>query len=145
MNISLGTDAGYIGTFQGVKGEPNMFFNTMGRVTYAVTRISMTDGYDTWREERRVPTSTADADVISSELGNGMHAPAIDIDVPIRAIPSSTPDHWHLYIEKAMTWRQYKRILRALVAAGVVEPGYYKASKGRGGTHLRLPWIKKQL
>lgn len=84
-----------------------------------------------------------EADAISSELADGRHAPAIDLDVPARLIPSTTEGHAHLYIDVPMSWRQYKRLLRALVAAGVVEPGYYKASRRRGATFLRLPWVRK--
>lgn len=133
----------YIGTFSGVKGTPQPFFETMGRKAYGIVRTYGEDYDGPWVQEHRVEACIEKADVVSSELPNGLHAPCIDIDVPIRAIPSSTPDHWHLYIEKPMTWWKYKRLLRALVAAGVVEKGYYQASKARKGTHVRLPWVKK--
>lgn len=89
--------------------------------------------------------------LISSELldpvsgkPNGRHSIAVDIDIPAKLVPSSTPDHYHLYIDREMSWRQYKKFLRAMVKAGVVEKGYYKISVRRGGSHLRLPWIKKE-
>jgi hypothetical protein len=37
----------------------------------------------------------------------------------------------------------YFRLLDALAECGVIQPGYAEASKRRGGTALRLPWIKK--
>lgn len=131
------------GTYEGKRGEPQVFFSSMGRIAYKVDHVMVTDGCDDYRKEVRKPVQVQDADVVSSELPNGKHAPCIDIDVPIRAIESTTPDHWHLYIEHEMTWREYKRVLRALVAAGVVEKGYYRASKARRGTHVRLPWVTK--
>ena len=37
-----------------------------------------------------------------------------------------------------------KRILEALRAAGIVEPGYVGASEARGYTAIRLPWVKRE-
>lgn len=87
--------------------------------------------------EHVYPSSQDDANVISSRVAetydpkdfeNATHAPAIDIDVPIAVIPSSTPGHFHLYIDKRMTWPLYKGMLQALADAGVVEQGYVDAS-----------------
>ena len=128
------TEANYVG-YEGERGEPGTSPDTLGRLTYRVDREG--------DHETRTVVDVEEADVISSELPDGMHAPCFDIDLPIRAVESSTPDHWHLYIEKPMTWEQYDGILTALVAAGVVESGYQKASQMRGGTHLRLPWVRK--
>lgn len=130
------TDRSYLGTYEGERGEPQVFFNDFNRKTFKIERDE--DGM-----EARTESPISDSDVISSELPDGMHAPVIDLDLPIRAIPSSTPDNWHLYIEKAMTWEQYLALLWAFVEAGLVEQGYYEASKARGGTHVRLPWVKK--
>lgn len=126
----------YVGTYFGKRGEVQPHFETLGRKTYAVI-------VDAWNVQHRKPAGKHEADLISSELPSGQHAPVIDIDLPIRAIASTTDDHWHLYIDKPMSWRKYKRLLRALVAAGVVEKGYYRASKERGGTQVRLPWVEK--
>jgi len=97
-----------------------------------------------------VRTDWFDPDVIlvSSEVRcNGLpcdlHMPAIDLDVPAHYEPSSTPGHGHLYIDVAMSWRKYRRLLKALVEAGLVEPGYYRASKARRATMLRLPGVTK--
>lgn len=54
----------------------------------------------------------------------------------------STENH-HLYIDVELGWGTYERILSALVRARIVEKGYLKASRNRGATHLRLPWISK--
>lgn len=137
----------YLGSYSGKRGRPEPFFSSLNRIAYHVRRETWFDRYDSGVTETRiaVPLEGGKADVVSSELPNGQHAPCIDIDVPIRAIPSTTPDHWHLYIEKPMSWWRYRILLKALVWAGVVEPGYYYVSVKRKGTHVRLPWVKKEV
>jgi len=124
----------------------SLAFQTGGRICYRVDTSLSTDDYgDTIRNEVRTPTDAAESHVISSEIyGSKMHKPVIDIDVPIRVYPSSTLGHFHLYIDHEMTWWQYRRLLRALVRAGLVEKGYAEVSGKRGGTHVRLPWVKKE-
>lgn len=97
-----------------------------------------------WHWSRSETPNAFEAEVVSSEVvGTAMHAPALDIDIPAFLIPSATPGHSHLYIDKLMTWRQYKRIIKALASAGVIEKGYAKASLRRRHTALRVPWRKK--
>lgn len=93
----------------------------------------------------RTRSSPQDAEVVSSELVDelGGHAPALDIDVPMGVVPSSTPGHNHLYFDVRMPWRRYKRLLKAMAAAGLLEEGYVKASIRRRHTALRVPWIRK--
>jgi len=45
------------------------------------------------------------ANVVSSLLTNGNHAPCIDLDVPAMLVPSSTPGHSHLYIDIEVPWK----------------------------------------
>ena len=127
----------YVGKFDGERGEPGEIPGGLDRVTY---RVEQADGV-----ERRTRAPIAESDVVSSELFGDLdsHAPCIDLDVPAVLVPSSTPGHSHLYIDVPMTWEQYEAILTALADAGVMEQGYYRASKLRKGTHLRLPWVRK--
>jgi hypothetical protein len=120
-------------------------FNTAGRKTYKYDTTLFTNDYgDTMEREFMVSTDLAESTLISSQvLGSDMHKPCIDVDLPVRVYPSSTLGHFHLYIDKEMTWWNYRRLLRALVKAGIVERGFYKASLSRKATHLRLPWIRK--
>lgn len=90
------------------------------------------------------------ADIISSQIRSDdlnnpghHHTIMLDLDVPAQMIPSSTPGHSHLYIDVVNDWDTYCKLLDALVAANVLEAGYVRASKARGFTALRLPWIKK--
>jgi hypothetical protein len=95
--------------------------------------------------DQRVRAHLDEADVISSRdaVHEGMHYPAIDLDLPVYLVPSSTPGHSHLYIDKQVTWDQYEKILWALAEAGIVEKPFYEAAQGAEATMLRLPWVKR--
>jgi hypothetical protein len=107
------------------------------------------DSSDPDQPVSRHATELEKAQTWSSELvdaeGNrtGYHTVMIDIDHPVRVVPSSTEGHYHLYIEIPIKEQPYFDLLRALAVAGVIEWGYYEASRARGGTHLRLPWVQK--
>ena len=77
----------------------------------------------------------------ATELGT--HRPVLDIDFPVHVVPSSTPGHFHLYLDKPMPWGKYRRLLSALESAGVIEKGYARVSEARGYTSVRLPWVRK--
>ena len=71
------------------------------------------------------------------------HMPAIDIDVPCRFIPSTTPGHGHLYFDVEVEEGPYFELLSILGRCGIVEPGYVAASRAKGQSTLRPPWRKK--
>lgn len=89
------------------------------------------------------------ASVVSSELDDGypdrtpLHRVVLDIDWQAELVPSTTPGHYHLYINKAMTWDQYVKLLDVMAEVGLLQQGYVTASKVRKATMVRLPWIKK--
>jgi hypothetical protein len=112
-----------------------------------------------WQDEygargwSRTTAGLEDAEVVTSKVeGPGgliirrreTHAPVLDLDIPHELVPSTTPGHAHLYLDVEMSWRKYKRLLRALAAAGVVEKGYVKASLRRRLTAVRVPWLKME-
>ena len=76
-------------------------------------------------------------------LDQSLHNVVLDLDLPATLLPSSTVGHFHLFVDHPMTWEVYLNLLDAMVAAGLVEPGYVDASRTRGHTAVRLPWIKK--
>lgn len=76
--------------------------------------------------------------------GHVLHAPALDIDLPCYTVPSSTPGHSHLYIDKELTWSQYKALLAVLAEVGIIEKGYYQAAVANGASYLRLPGVTKK-
>lgn len=88
--------------------------------------------------------SLGEANVITSLVkGSSGHKVVLDIDHPVKALSSSTKGHSHLFIDKEISWRDYKRIMKAFVKAGIVEPGFMRASVARGWTAVRVPWVKK--
>lgn len=113
-------------------------------------------GEDDYEGERRyveLGTSVEDSNIITSreveatdaeiENGDTYHRIVLDIDVPVKVVPSSTEGHSHLYIDVPIHWGDYQELLYALVTAGVLEEGYVEASIREGYTSARLPWIKK--
>lgn len=85
-----------------------------------------------------------DGQLTSSFLhGSKLHAPVLDIDIPIRVIPSTTSGNCHLYIDKPMPRWKMLLMLWAMMIAGVVEPGNFWWSLRRGGTFVRKPLVAK--
>lgn len=97
----------------------------------------------------RVPADLDSADVVSSLRGgdiNGVrHAVVLDIDHPAWLVRSTTPGHFHLYIDvpNGVSHPNYMQLLGLLADCGIIERGYASASQTRGFTSVRLPWIKK--
>lgn len=83
--------------------------------------------------------------LVTSALDEGMkyHAPVIDLDLPCMLVPSTTPGHYHLYIDQIIPQEKFWKLLDALVEADLVEPGYASASKARGYSAVRAPHVKK--
>lgn len=90
------------------------------------------------------------ANLIGSSLpktridGPILHAPVLDIDFEAKLVRSSTDGHYHLYLDKSMSWWRYKRLLKALYKAGIIEKGYYKGSKNTKQTLVRKPGVMKE-
>lgn len=106
------------------------------RVRYNVQRWSSSYGGS---EEQKVPNE--DGELISSRLRHGkdMHAPVIDLDLPVRLVPSQTKGHAHLYINVPVKWRDYKRLLKALEDAGLCEPGWVASAIRQGESAVTAP------
>lgn len=89
-------------------------------------------------------TNLSEADIITSQVENSdNHKVILDIDFGAQLIPSSTPGHFHLYLDKEVSWDKYIKLLKALAAAGIIETGYAGASINRGYSAVRLPWVEK--
>ena len=88
-----------------------------------------------------------DANVITSMVKDNvtMHKLVVDIDLPAVLVPSSTPGHFHLYIDHAIPAEAYWTLLRAMAAAGLIEENYAEASIDQGRSGVRLPWVKKEV
>lgn len=104
------------------------------------------------REQVKPEYFVEDANLVSSEVmslinnkPSGYHTVVLDVDHHVAVQRSSTPGHYHLYIDVPMTQEKYFKLLDVMAEVGIVEPGYVEVSKKRGGTHVRLPWIKKEV
>jgi homocysteine S-methyltransferase len=69
--------------------------------------------------------------------------PVFDIDYPARLVPSTTPGHWHLYLDRDVPWDKYEKVLEAMADAGLIEEGFVAAAKKGKGTFVRPPHVKK--
>ena len=94
-------------------------------------------------ERRVVVDNPMHANLIGSLCRDGMHRPVLDIDLPCQLLPSSTPGHFHLYIDLPLDPGPYMELLQALADAGVVSRFYAEAAVHRGQTFVRPPWVKK--
>lgn len=121
------------------------------RLRYFSKNLKATRGSLTTEEEYRESAENQDLELRSGEDEDynlissqtnvvGVHMPVYDIDGPwLRLVPSRTPGHFHLYVDKTLPWPKHAALLRALVRAGLVEKGYESASLTRGMTLVRKP------
>lgn len=72
------------------------------------------------------------------------HAPVIDLDMPCRLLPSSTLEHYHLYIDQAVEWENYAKLLKALRDCHFISFGYYQAAMKHKETYVRWGTTKQQ-
>lgn len=98
------------------------------------------------RERKEV--SVFDANLVSSKAWapsnmTEIHYPMLDLDMECELIPSSTPGHYHLYINKPMVWDKYFELLTALNKAGIIQTGVLRAAELQRETCLRPPWVSK--
>lgn len=68
--------------------------------------------------------------------------PPLPIDATLTLVPSTSPGHFHLYIEKELRWDDYLRLLKAFVKAGLVEKAYCRSAARRGMTMLVKPGMR---
>lgn len=76
------------------------------------------------------------------------HKPVIDLDFPCRLIPSSTPGHFHLYIDEEMSWEACLQMLEGLLNAGLIQQGWYDgavAAKRMTVRHPDFPKSKEEI
>lgn len=96
------------------------------------------------KNRRRVPPTSPYANLISSKTTTGKQKPIIDLDFEFEIKPSSTPGHYHLYLNHEISNTRFVVLMAALWFSGVVEMGYAVWSIRRMGNFVRPPGIKKQ-
>lgn len=84
------------------------------------------------------------ANVVHSFCMPGWHHPVLDLDFPARLLPSSTPGHFHLYLDGIeISWEKYAKLLTTLAEVGIISEGYLDAALQRGYTSVRLQGVTK--
>lgn len=101
-------------------------------------------GYAHPSEQVYKPIGLEEANLVGSLAEDGLHYPVIDIDYPCKLVKSTTPGHYHLYIDYGMSWGKYKTILMALFKAGVIQPLWYETALAKKCSFVRPPWVKKK-
>lgn len=71
------------------------------------------------------------------------HMPLFDFDFPVAVRPSSTPGKYHVYLNKAISWVEYRNILNAFADAGLLEEGWVDSARRQGQAFLRCPGVDK--
>ena len=80
-----------------------------------------------------------DGPVYGSECEPGLHLAMFDVDIDAMLVPSRTPGHWHLYFDRRLTWRQYKKLMKAMAAADIIDRKWVSANLSRKQSFLRVP------
>lgn len=110
-------------------------------------RVEQWNNYEEINEEILEVADLEEANIITSEVAygpnRGTHKVLLDIDMPVKILPSSTEGHFHLFIDKELDTGVYFDLVEAFVKAGIVEDGYLAASAERGYTAVRVPWVPK--
>lgn len=109
------------------------------------------DEYQTYAEpvvadldKANIITSTVKGQPRVHYKGDTLHAPVLDFDFPAVLLPSTTEGHFHLMIDTMITWDNFQVLLDAMELCGLLEPGYVRATKQRGYSAIRLPWVKRK-
>lgn len=127
-------------------GEESLIGHTNPMPGNILRRLSSFNGSYTDPVSYEIVKEPKNANLISSQVAGTLdHKPVLDIDLPCKLISSTHAGHHHLYIDKAMSWDQYKKLLDVLSDCGIIQKGYRNASHARGFSSVRLPWIKKEL
>lgn len=90
-------------------------------------------------------TSPNELDAVGDNKELFYHAPVIDFDFPVHAVPSRTAGHTHVYFDRTISFPKYIELLKALRDVNYVESGYVASAESRGYSALRIePYLKLQ-
>jgi hypothetical protein len=71
-------------------------------------------------------------EILRLEEAKRHHMPVIrmlPMSVPFRLLPSSTKGHFHLYVDHAIEWKLYFKLLKSLCKTDVIEKEYFRLAK----------------
>ena len=83
------------------------------------------------------------ANLVLSSTMNITHKPVIDLDFESVLIPSTSKNHYHLYLNKEVAWDDYLAMLRAMQKCGIVQKGWVDSAEHRGYSAVRRPGKSK--
>lgn len=122
---------------------------------------TISSDYNEDRDVVRMCVGPQGANLVGSVCKDMMHRVAVDIDFDIAdriceildmfeladhlfmLVPSTTPGHWHLYVDKPMSWEAYEEVLAKMVKLRIISAEYFGMSIQRGMTRLRMPGVRK--
>lgn len=82
--------------------------------------------------------------LVGSRLPTGGHSPVLDLDFEAALVPSTTPGHYHLYLDGlVLDDDTYAGLLEDLALAGVIQEGFANQYERHGQTFLRPPGVMK--
>lgn len=96
------------------------------------------------RKPRQTPTLIGSLGPSDTEEATYAQYTILDLDFPAELIASSTPGHYHLYLDKPISHAKWEALMVALAEAGIIEPGYANSSRSRGYNMVRLDRTKGQ-
>jgi hypothetical protein len=102
-------------------------------------RLELRDAEDSYGNsigKREFPIPNEEGNLVGSRREDWSHIPLFDLDVNAELLRSKTDGHYHLAIDRAVSWRAYLRILKAMVKAGLIEESWYRLVKQRGAAYL---------
>ena len=56
-------------------------------------------------------TPLVESNSVGSLYSFEKHKPVLDLDMDVLVVPSTTPGHHHLYIDQAMSWKDYSLLM----------------------------------
>jgi len=63
----------------------------------------------------------------------------LEVEFPIQLIPSTTSRHYHLYLDRKISWEQYVMVLEVAQGADIINRGFYEMSIKNRQSMVLLP------
>lgn len=134
---------------------PDFFVAAKGLISAFMETLAGGDSnsFDGEPDRKKILVPLGEANIVGSEMvaqdifGNEesrKHKPVLDIDMPLWVKESTTPGHFHLIIDKEMTWQDYRKLLITMQEVGILEKGFVDASISRKASWIRTPWTQKE-
>jgi hypothetical protein len=112
-------------------GDPSESFTESERRCYVANTVAGI--------ESRTEVPYSQAELIGSRIvGSDKHLPILTIDYAARLLPSRSARHFHLYLDRPISWKAYKRLMRSMSRAGLMERGYVRMAIARGQSFVRV-------